>query len=363
MGEILNFQHAHSDEVAALYLNAMLGRSGARSRDLAKYLEKIFLEAPWRQEDIGALVYTEQGRILGFLGVMERRMQFEGQKIRVAVVSQFFIDREKHRGLGAVQLLRKFFSGPQDLSYTDGAAEQAARVWEAAGGEAARLYSFNWLRVLRPVATLQEQSIGRRQNGMWKWINGAVRVGAIPVDVLAGRWTIPQDVYASEQIDSDGLWELIQHCESREKLRPDYDRETFRWLMRETAEARYGNLKMKVCRDEDGQLAGWFIYYARRGGACLTMQTGARRQDQHRKILRSLFADASDEGGTSVKGQSQPKLLVSLTEEKCLFRHPNSSVLIQSRNEKLRAAIHRGDAALSRLDGECWLRFPAEDWR
>jgi len=55
---------------------------------------------------------------------------------------------------------------------------------------------------------------------------------------------------------------------------------------------------------------------------------------------RTLLADAAASGGSCVKGQSPPKKLVDLTQL-CIFRHPNSSVL-----------IHRGTAMPTRLDGE-----------
>jgi hypothetical protein len=57
-----------------------------------------------------------------------------------------------------------------------------------------------------------------------------------------------------------------------------------------------------------------------------------------------------------------PKYLVNLTNLRCLFRQPQTSVLVHSRDSDLLNVIHRGDAALSRLDGEAWLRFSGEDW-
>jgi len=366
MGEIRAFRREDGPEVASLYLKIMRGRGGASSPTLADYLGHIFLDNPWHQESAGPLIYIEDSKIVGFLGVMNRPMKFNGREVRASVVSQLFFDRTLHHGMGAFALLRKLFSGPQDLSFTDGAAEASALLWEAAGGDAARLYSFNWIRTLRPLRTIQEHSIGRRRSGLWKLINGAVAGVSGPLDTIAqsllqGAFK-PLTPYEIVPVDADTLLKTITEIGWREKLKPDYDPKSFQWLIQQAATAKYGQLRLRITRDSDGKSSGWFVYYLKPGGACYVLQIGSRRSDQYRTVLRALFADAAAGGGSCVKGQSQPKKLVDLTEEHCIFRHPNSSVLIHSKDSELRAAIHRGDAMLTRLDGESWLRFSAEEW-
>ncbi len=362
MEEIRTFREEHSEEVSALYLRVMRGQKGMRSQALKEYLGRIFLNNPWHQDGVESLLYLQDGRIVGFLGVICRRMEFSGRAITAGIMTQFMIDRDFHKGKGPLHLLQRFFSGLQDLSYTDGASEPAAKAWEKAGGDAARLYSFNWLRALRPVATIQEHSTGRRQGGIWTAINGAAAILGLPIDAVAQRFLQPRSPFETVAVDSGTLFETITEIGWREKLKPSYERDSFAWLISEAAQAKYGQLRLRVTREQDGKACGWFVYYLKPGGACYLLQIGARRADQYRGVLRALFADAAAGGGTCVKGQSQPRHLVDLTEEHCLFRHPQSSVLIASRDPELKAAIHRGDAALSRLDGESWLRFPAEDW-
>jgi len=366
MGTIRAFQREESEEVAALYLKIMRGQRQGKSQKLADYFAHVFLDNPWRHNGIDALVYLEGAQIAGFLGVMNRPMQFAGKPIKTAVVSQLFIDRDIHQGMGALALLRKCFQGPQDLCFTDGAAEASAKIWEAAGGDAARLYSFNWIRPLRLISTLQEHSIGRKQGGFWNVINGAVDLVGSPLDTLAQRWSgeglRPSVPCETVSVDVDTLLDAITEIGWREKLKPAYERASFRWLIAESEQAQYGQLRLCITRDKDGRTSGWFVYYLRPSGVCYLLQLGARRSNEYRTVLRALFADAAAGGGSCVKGQSQPKKLVDLTEEHCIFRHPNSSVLIHSKDSELRAAIHRGDAMLTRLDGESWLRFSAEEW-
>ncbi|WP_155121134.1 hypothetical protein [Bryobacter aggregatus] len=297
---------------------------------------------------------------------MSRPMIFNGREITVCVGSQFFIDREAHRGMGAFALLRKLFSGPQDLTLTDGAAEASAKVWEPAGGDIARLYAFNWIRALKPFATIQEHSIRRKSGTSWDALNGVIGFFGSAVDVLAQRafpgGFSPSSPFQTLDVDANGLFDTITEIGWKEKLKPKYERESFTWLLQEAAAAPSGELRKKVVYDQTGKACGWFVYYLNPGGVCSVLQIYSRRTDQFRGVLRALFADAAQGGGACVKGQSQPKQLVDLTEEHCLFRQPNSSVLVQSRDTAITAAIHRGDAALSRLDGECWLRFAPEKW-
>src|SRR5664279_2036080 len=121
MREILNLREEHLPDIAALHLRAMQGRSGVVSRALEDYLREIFLANPWIAPDISSLVCFENGEVIGFLGVVPRSMEFRGRPVRVAVSSQFVVDRQRHRGPAAMELLSRFFGGPQDLSYTDGA--------------------------------------------------------------------------------------------------------------------------------------------------------------------------------------------------------------------------------------------------
>jgi hypothetical protein len=74
-------------------------------------------------------------------------------------------------------------------------------------------------------------------------------------------------------------------------------------------------------------------------------------------VLDHLFHDARARGATAISGQVQPELLDAFAACHCIIRCHGLRVLIQSRRPELLAAIHRGDASLSRLDGEWGLRF------
>src|SRR5205807_8138589 len=84
------------------------------------YFTRVFLENPSRDPSLPSLVYEEDdGRIVGFLGVVPRRMMMNRRALQAAISSQFVVDPNSHTAVAAVQLANTFLDGPQDLSISD----------------------------------------------------------------------------------------------------------------------------------------------------------------------------------------------------------------------------------------------------
>ena len=365
MGEIRAFQASHIPEVAALQLKVIRKRLQPAGADLERYFEEIFLNNPWRSDDLPSLVYVHDGRVVGFLGVVPRPMLFLNRPIRVAVASQFMVDRDLYRGYAGLELLKRFFSGPQDLSFTDGATEPAYVAWTASGAHAAGLYSLEWTRIFRPVrylrGTLDERKGKRRILGKLMMPAGVV-IDAALARVPARRLAAPNSSCQAEPVTADELFQAIQRIGWRDSLKPCYDPETFRWLISKTNEARsHGALRLAVVRDSGREPVGWYVYFAKPGGTSVVMQLGAKGR-HFEDVLQTLLRDAWDQRSAALRGQAIPRQLTSLTRNYCGLRHIGSGVLVHARDPDLLACILRGDAALSRLDGEWWMRFPVHDW-
>src|SRR5262249_28541786 len=143
---------------------------------------------PWASPDIPSWVYLENGKVVGTIGVIPRPMEFRGKPIRAAITTQFIVDPE-HRGTPiATRLLRRCFEGPQEMTWTDGAAEPASKVWVARGCHQAPLYAFHWGRFLRPFAAAPGVL---SRNPDTKWLGAVARVLAVPADVLARPFLRP----------------------------------------------------------------------------------------------------------------------------------------------------------------------------
>src|SRR5687768_2377800 len=93
-GRIRRFGEKDVPLVASLHRTVW--GSGSSALDLGPYYEyfsRVFLENPSRNTELPSLVYEEHdGRIIGFLGIVPRRMVMNGRQVLAAVSSQFIVD-------------------------------------------------------------------------------------------------------------------------------------------------------------------------------------------------------------------------------------------------------------------------------
>src|SRR2546428_3038603 len=158
MNPIRPFVKSDIPQVVELFQKAFFNNGQARpsSSILSDYFEELFFHNPWAEEKsieegITSLVYeTSDGAVIGFIGIIPRRMLLHGRPIRAAVSMHFMVEPGSRSTLAGVQLLKAFFSGPQDLSLTDSGVAVGRKVWEGIGGATALAYSINWMRLLRP---------------------------------------------------------------------------------------------------------------------------------------------------------------------------------------------------------------------
>ena len=365
MGDIRTFEASHIPGVASLTLKILRGIQAPPTPALEKYFLEIFFHNPWRGDDIQSLVYFHEGKIVGFLGVIPREMDFGGHRIRLAAATQLAVDRDLYRGFAGIELLRRFFSGPQEFSYTDGGTEAAHLSWTAAGARAASLYALEWTRTLRPCRQLK--NMVAEKSGLWRTISTAATPLAAIADTAASKLPFritrkPASEYTVTETNPSGLLEVIEEIGWRAPLKPAYEPKSFHWLIAQAASASaHGTLRLGIVSEPAGQRAGWFVYYVKRGGVSQVLQLGARMR-HFDAVLLALFADAWRHGATAVRGQAIPRYLTNFTLQHCGLRHIGSGVLIHSRNEELMDSILRGEAVLTRLDGEWWTRFAVTDW-
>lgn len=324
------------------------------------YFQRLFLNNPWCDANLPSLVYQEeQGNIVGFLGVMPRRMSIKGQPIQAAVSSQFVVDPDRRATLAAIQLAKTFLAGPQQLSMTDEAGDATRKLWECAGGNTAFLCSLSWLCFLRPCRFLLSRMRKRR-------LLTPVAVAATPLcrlaDAVAVRMLGSPFRRAKPPVSGDELTpEVLLKCLSefsREwAVRPEYDERSLTWLLDILAQREgYGPLKTVAVRSAAGEIIGWYLYHANRGGVGEVLQVIAKPSSV-REVLNHLFYHAWRCGVAALTGRLEPRFLQEFRENSCVFSHRGQWVLVHSRNADVVNAIHSGDAFLTRLEGEWCLRF------
>ncbi len=332
-----------------------------RSQDACEsYFREILFENPWRDPDIPSWVAEENGRLSGFYAVLPRRMLLHDRPIRVAVGCQFMMAPDNRNSLAALQLTKACISGPQDLTLADGANAQARRMWVAIGGVAPLLYGLHWTRLLRPARHAFSLLQGRGA------IAPAVALAARPLcaaaDALVAR--LPPNRFLRDPRDFSGSAPdpaaMLSHFSDftgGSALRPEYNAGALAWLLDQAArKKRHGELRSRAALGSKRQLIGWYLYYLNAGGVSEVVQIAAR-DGCFDQVLQQLMADAWRNGATALHGRVEPRFLQELSDRHCWFRREGPWTLIHSRHAEIVAIIQQGDAFLSRLEGEWWLRF------
>jgi len=326
------------------------------------YFREMLFDSPWRDPELPSWVAEEDGRVAGFQVVIPRPMQFQGRPIRVAVSCQFMVDPDRRHSLVALQLAKACLSGPQDLTLADGSSARARRMWIGMGGTVPPLYSLHWTRPLRPARYALSLLEERRGFSLPLALAGRP-LGAL-ADVLAARLRANRFLGEETDLAEDTLDpatmlahlpDILRGC----ALQPVYDARSLTWLLEQTAlKTRHGKLRARAVRDGKRRLIGWYLYYVLKGGVSEVIQIAALGGSFDR-VLERLLADAWRQGAAAVRGRVDPRYVQELSDRHCWFRWDSTWTLVHSRHPELMAAIHRGDAFLSRLEGEWWLRFLA----
>jgi len=346
--------------VARLHARVYRGHAWPAPEACAAYFRSVLFDGPWRDRELPSWVVEDGGGIRGLYAVLPRRMRFRGRWLRVAVGCQFMVDPERRGGLAALQLLKACLAGPQDLTFADGATEDAARLWLGLGGAAALLYSMHWVRPLRPAR--HAVSMARDRGMLAPPLAAVARPFAAAADACVARLRPNRDILATDgaedaALDAATMCAHLPEMMERAALRPDYEPRELGWLLEQAAAMkRHGALRARLVRDQSGAPAGWYLYYVRTGAVAEVLQIAARA-GSFDFVLRHLLADAWRQRATAVRGRLDPRYAQELSYRHCWLRRDGAATLVHARDPQIVAAIQRGDAFLSRLEGEWCLRF------
>lgn len=363
MGQVNRFVEKDIPDVANIHVKVNHKVDNPASEALKSYYKEIFFHNPWRDNDLPSLVYrSKKGKIVGFIGVIPRRMIFKGKLIRVAIAHRLMVDPNSNYPLAAIKLIKTFFSGPQDMSFSDGANDIGRKFWEGMGGSTAYLYSMNWIRPLRPcryATSLLGKKRGFRLFSITSWPICCL------VDSLSARIqsspfrTAPSETYESIDIDDEILLSCISEFSKELSLYPEYDSKTIKWLMYFLQSNKHrGILKSFVVYNRKNQPIGVCLYYlnSKKIGEVMLL---AARGDSRDGVLKCLLYHAWQEGAISIFGRLEPKFLQNFWDYNCLIKR-GSWALVHARNPDILNIINQGYGFLSALEGELWLRSPKD---
>jgi hypothetical protein len=323
------------------------------SRDTSSRYVAALTQNPWRQNDIAPLVCEEtNGDLIGFLGVMPRRMALRGHPVRAAVLSSFMVDPERGSPVVAAALLRRVLDGPQDLTYGDGASDRMRRLWEANGRTFVAHLSMRWIGIVSP-ARFAAQRL--RPRGPALRVTAAVldRVSPIADRAVAGFTRATGGARGGPSVrtramTSGELATRIGGIADR-SVRPVYTPDELSWLLSYLGRSD-GRAPVRCLGVElDGRQVGWIVVRHSIGDATIQVLQMGSRPGHAGDVLRAAFSLSREEGAASVQGRVDAAILRELWDHGCvLTRGP--WFLIDAPDPELVHAVHAGDAFISSLE-------------
>ena len=350
-------------QVAELYWTYMRGHKGPAPPALQFSFQELYFTNPWIDSAPSSLVYEgKDRRIVGFLGVIRRKMSVCGQPIRIAFGGNFVVHPEARSSLAGLRLLGTYMAGDQELSMTDSANDVSRMLLERLGFRTIVPLSIHWARPLRPghYATYAMSCLtGPVLSASLKF---ATKPFCSVVDSMAARLSFSpfrqtEPILHGAEVDVETLLQCLAKFRSGYSLWPEYDVDSLKWLLTfmERMHAR-GQLRKIVLRDDSRKIRGSYVYYVKPGAVGEVVQIEGERQFT-KDILDHLFYDAWKHRVIALHGVVQRHLMGDFSEKNCFFTCHGGWTVAHSRKPELLELLDRGDACLSRLDGEWCLGF------
>lgn len=345
------------DIPAVVSLRRRCFRDSAQASDaaLGDYIHTLCFSHPWPRENLPSLVYEgKDGAIAAFLGVLPRPMQYQGERLWMAVSSQFMADPSQS-GLIAIKLLKTFLAGPQDLSMSDLVNDNSRKVWRSLGAQTVYSYSQNWYRPLRPMAYRAARAGKNDTVSM-----SLARVLDKLLPALPGYRFVIDEATAgdcSEPVDAAGLADCQDEMSTLFALQPEYTPANLEWLLaRVRDDDEVTDLVTRRVVEKSGLVLGWYIYTLNNDGLADVIQIFASEANM-RRVVTSLMQDAFQRGAVALNGRLQPESQRAIAAQPVELARSGPWMMLDSRRPELRQELLAGGAFLSRLEGEWWMHF------
>jgi hypothetical protein len=362
VSRVRTFNEDDIPQVVALKWRFLHNGSGSPPPTMDSYFRELFFRGPFSEKTLPSLVYeNEHGRVVGFLGILRRRMLWGGKPIEAAVGTSLVVEPDSRSTMAGLKLINWFLSGKQDVAITDTANHLTQQLWGLLGGSQALLYAMHWSRPLRPAqyAVSAARRFGRGP------FSEVFAVGSKPVcsfvDAIAARIASSPfrqrlSFVSEEELTVETLLACMRDFSEPSSLRLEYDKDSMSWLLDFMGRMKaYGSLRKVLLRNEENKIIGWYLYYLEKGGVGEVVQVGASRSSAD-AVIDHLCFDAWTHGAIALHGRLDPHLSQQPLGRRC-FYFLGTRLLVHSRDPELVRHIQSGSAFLTRLDGEWCLRF------
>lgn len=363
MPGIRPFTKSDVTTVADLISKVLHERKGPTPRSLSEHLDELFLQNPWVEEDIRSYVYEDsQGKPVGFFGVLPRRMTLLGKRVRLAFGSNFVVDPESRSSMAAIQLIRAFMKGAQDISITDSANESSRQMLRSLGFKVSPIYSLVWARPLQPLRYGLHGVVRLNKTSSIAKLSSLASPFASLLDSVATRLTASPFHHAAlttaeEDATPDAILQALSTIPGKNWLLPEYSADSLHWIFGFIQKRNaYGSLIKKIIRNQDGKLIGWYIFGKADGKIGDVLQIGSEAPSA-KLVLNHLFRDAWKEGLIGLHGRMEPQFMDEMSRSASFFLRQGSWTLLNTKNTEFLEPFLTGNAFFSRLEGEGVMRF------
>jgi hypothetical protein len=328
-------------------------------------LRELYFTNPWIDGEKPSLVYEGKGeKIVGFLGVVPRKISLGGQTIRVAFGGNFVVHPEGRSHLAGTRLLGTYMRGNYDAWQTDSANDVSRKLLESLGFQTIPALNIHWARPLRPT----HYGVYAMSRGMRPATSARLRFATRPfcdvADTVAAKLTFSpfrqtKSRLHGAELDVETLLQCFREFRNDYSLWPEYDAHSLDWLLGflERNPVR-GTLRKVVVRDDSEKIVGWYIYYVNPRSVGEVVQIGGD-QKLTKDVLDHLFYDAWEQQVIGLHGVVDMRRVPHFSDMGCFFTCRGGWTVTRSREPKVLATLERGDAFLSRLDGE-WCLDPGD---
>jgi hypothetical protein len=360
---VREFVKSDVPQVADLYWKFMSPRAGEAPLALHKSFTDLYFCDPMLDASAPSFVYEVSGEILGFFGVTTRRMCFSGQVIRVGLAGNFVVHPKARGGVAAPGLLGAYVASNHDLLITDSANDISRHLFQRVGFKTIPAMNIHWARPLQP----GQYAVYAMSRSMSSTASGAFRLVTKPLSALVDSMSpkivrsgrVPKAALFEENLNIESLLDCLGDYHKSYALWPHYDAQLLQWLLQfMERNKKRGTLRGVGLRDESRNSVGWYLYYARPGAIGEVVQV-CGRPDIFKAVLEHLFQDAREQGVIALHGVAEYRRISDFSDKGCFFTCRGGWTLAHSRRSELLEILERGDAFLSRLDGE-WCLNPHE---
>jgi len=352
-------------QVADLYWSYMRRRKGSAPPGLQPFLQELYFKNPFHDSAVPSLVYEDSGgKVVGFLGGIARPMSVCGQSILVAFGGNLVVHPEARSGVAAPRLLNTFLECKHDLVMTDSANDITRRILERLKFRTIPAMNIHWVRPVRPV----HMGVYAMSRAFGSTISAGITLAAKPfcslADSLAGRlsgnpFRQTKSPLRGSELDLETLLQCQTEFRNGYSLWPEYDLHSLEWLVgfMERRHVR-GILRKVAVRDGSQKIVGWYIYYVKPGAMAEVVQIGGEHEAT-KDVLEHLFYDAWEQGAVALHGVVDIRRMAEFSDKGCLFTCRGGWTIARSDKPEVLEVLERGDAFLSRLDGE-WALDPGD---